>query len=120
MLAKQIFTDWILTLLIIIVIGDDEQSDWVGEEWLPEEGDSAERRRDLIMRRLRSHAPSREIRAGKRRVHPQKPLFSCRTSANEQVSKFLQDPEQLELKYGFHIIHMLVSGSRRCNLFTDQ
>ncbi|CAG7823290.1 unnamed protein product [Allacma fusca] len=79
--------------------GDDEQSDWVGEEWLADDGvDSEERRRDLIMRRLRSHSPTREIRAGKRRVHPHKPVFSFRTSANEQLSKFLQDPEQLELK----------------------
>ncbi len=76
--------------------GDDEHSDWVGDEWMD---DDSERQRDLIMRRLRDCAPSREFRAGRRRVHPTKPVFSIRTSANEQLAKFLQDPEQSQLKF---------------------
>ena len=68
----------------------------MGDEWKDDLGESE--RRALIMRRLRDYVPSREIRAGKRRVHPEIPPFSMRTYANEQVSKFLQDPAQSQLR----------------------
>jgi len=77
--------------------GDDEHSDWVGDEWIDDMDDS-ERRRDLILKRLLDYGDSREIRAGKRKGFPNKPSFSIRTSANEQLSKFLQNTEQSELK----------------------
>ncbi|XP_039294082.1 G patch domain-containing protein 2 isoform X4 [Nilaparvata lugens] len=40
----------------------------------------------------------REIRGGRRRVRSEKPGFSVLTSANEKLSKFLQDPAQSELR----------------------
>lgn len=45
--------------------------------------------------------PTREIRAGKRRVFISKPGFPTKgiwTSANEEVSKFLQDPLQSQIR----------------------
>lgn len=45
---------------------------------------------------------SREIRAGRRHVD-NKPGYSIITSANEKVSRFLQDPSQSELK--LHPMH---------------
>jgi len=73
--------------------GDDEcDSDYpVEESWLEETDEN-------ILRRLREYAPNREIRAGRRRVHPSKSMFSIKTSANEQLSKFLQDPGQSEIR----------------------
>lgn len=40
----------------------------------------------------------REIRGGRRRVRNERPGFSISTSANEKLSRFLQDPAQMELK----------------------
>ncbi|XP_075233492.1 uncharacterized protein LOC142331456 isoform X2 [Lycorma delicatula] len=40
----------------------------------------------------------REIRGGRRRVRGEKPSFSILTSANEKLSRFLQDPAQSELR----------------------
>uniref|UniRef100_A0A1B6CD41 G patch domain-containing protein n=2 Tax=Clastoptera arizonana TaxID=38151 RepID=A0A1B6CD41_9HEMI len=40
----------------------------------------------------------REIRGGRRRVRTEKPGFSVLTSANEKLSRFLQDPAQSELR----------------------
>lgn len=43
--------------------------------------------------------PGREIRAGRRHLGAQRgPSFSILTSANEKLSRFLQDPAQLELR----------------------
>ncbi|CAG9762052.1 unnamed protein product [Ceutorhynchus assimilis] len=41
---------------------------------------------------------SREIRAGCRRVHEERPGFSINTGANERVAKFLQDSSKFELR----------------------
>ncbi|XP_020299725.1 G patch domain-containing protein 2-like isoform X1 [Pseudomyrmex gracilis] len=101
--------------------GDDEQSDWIGEPSWREDGDStsddkatsdstlqqmiqhehsvAEAKRNYKQRiqRIREGLSGREIRAGRRHVN-NKPGYSIITSANEKVSRFLQDPTQSELK----------------------
>ncbi|XP_014472979.1 PREDICTED: G patch domain-containing protein 2-like isoform X2 [Dinoponera quadriceps] len=103
--------------------GDDEQSDWIGESSWREDGEStsddkitsdstlqmilhggyehsvAEAKRNYRQRiqRIREGLSGREIRAGRRHVD-NKPGYSIITSANEKVSRFLQDPTQSELK----------------------
>ncbi|XP_072756096.1 G patch domain-containing protein 2-like isoform X1 [Anoplolepis gracilipes] len=101
--------------------GDDEQSDWIGESSWRDDGDStsddkttsdstfqmllhgehsvAEAKRNYKQRiqRIREGLSGREIRAGRRHVD-NKPGYSIITSANEKVSRFLQDPTQSELK----------------------
>lgn len=47
---------------------------------------------------LRQGMSGREIRGGRRRVRDERPGFSICTSANEKLSRFLQDPAQLELR----------------------
>ncbi|XP_069678931.1 G patch domain-containing protein 2 isoform X3 [Periplaneta americana] len=50
------------------------------------------------MQWLREGLSGREIRAGRRRVRGERPGFSIVTSANEKLSRFLQDPGQSELR----------------------
>lgn len=45
-----------------------------------------------------STMPGREIRAGRRRLRDRRPGFTIVSSVNEKISRFLQDPEQNELK----------------------
>lgn len=106
---------------------DDEQSDWVFDEWNTSSKESREEsavRKKRLMKMLRSYndmissnssgngplsqgyqlLPNREIRAGRRRVHLSKSGFPCKgiyTSANEEVSKFLQDPMQSQIRLEF-------------------
>lgn len=40
----------------------------------------------------------REIRAGCRRVKSERPAFSIKTSVNERLARFLQDPRQLQIR----------------------
>ncbi|XP_067011471.2 G patch domain-containing protein 2 isoform X3 [Anabrus simplex] len=47
---------------------------------------------------LREGLSGREIRAGRRRIRNEHPGFSIVTSANEKLSRFLQDPGQSELR----------------------
>ncbi|XP_011338735.1 G patch domain-containing protein 2 isoform X3 [Ooceraea biroi] len=103
--------------------GDDEQSDWIGESSWREDGEStsedkvasdstfqvilhggfehavAETKRNYRQRiqHIREGLSGREIRAGRRHVD-NKPGYSIITSANEKVSRFLQDPTQSELR----------------------
>ncbi|XP_012278918.1 G patch domain-containing protein 2 isoform X2 [Orussus abietinus] len=103
--------------------GDDEQSDWIGESGWFEEGESinedkvtsdpafqailqgsfehlTDEVRKMYKQRIqwiRDGLNGREIRAGRRHVD-NKPGYSIITSANEKVSRFLQDPTQSELK----------------------
>ncbi|XP_015438521.1 PREDICTED: G patch domain-containing protein 2-like [Dufourea novaeangliae] len=88
--------------------GDDEQSDWIGEtSWWWDDGETANEdklatdpaRKSYRQRiqRIREGLSGREIRAGRRHVD-NKPGYSIITSANEKVSRFLQDPTQSELK----------------------
>ncbi|XP_076164196.1 G patch domain-containing protein 2 [Ptiloglossa arizonensis] len=103
--------------------GDDEQSDWIGEPSWWDDGESANEdkvttdstfqmilhgsfehatdkaRKNYRQRiqRIREGHNGREIRAGRRHVD-NKPGYSIITSANEKVSRFLQDPSQSELK----------------------
>lgn len=105
------------------IIGDDEQSDWIGESswWDDAEStneekvtsdpalqailhgsfehltDEAKKNYRQRMQWIRDGLSGREIRAGRRRVD-NKPSYSIITSANEKVSRFLQDPSQSELK----------------------
>ncbi|XP_034183808.1 uncharacterized protein LOC117605993 isoform X1 [Osmia lignaria lignaria] len=101
--------------------GDDEQSDWIGEPSWWDDNESTnedkvntdspfqmmlhgnfehaiESRKNYRKRiqRIRDWS-GREIRAGRRRVD-NKPGYSIITSANEKVSRFLQDPTQSELR----------------------
>jgi len=92
--------------------GDDEHSDWVSEDWM--EDMESERTRDILIRKLRDYS-SREMRAGKRRVYPNKPVFSIKTSANEKLSKFLQDPQQSQLRLAFHT-HLTFFMFKKCAL----
>ncbi|XP_043592847.1 G patch domain-containing protein 2 [Bombus pyrosoma] len=103
--------------------GDDEQSDWIGEPSWWDDGESTnedkvntdlsfqmiihgnfehttlETRKTYRKRiqRIREGLSGREIRAGRRHVD-NKPGYSIITSANEKVSRFLQDPTQNELR----------------------
>ncbi|XP_078039664.1 uncharacterized protein LOC144471472 isoform X1 [Augochlora pura] len=103
--------------------GDDEQSDWIGESSWWDDGESASEdkvttdaafqmllhgnfdhvtdkgRKSYRQRiqKIREGLSGREIRAGRRHVD-NKPGYSIITSANEKVSRFLQDPTQSELK----------------------
>ncbi|XP_014259495.1 G patch domain-containing protein 2-like isoform X1 [Cimex lectularius] len=80
--------------------GDDEQSDWVGEArgvW--DDSDRGEGMDDdqpfslpIVGRR------GREIRGGRRRVRSDKASFTVLTSANEKLSRFLQDPAKSQLR----------------------
>ncbi|XP_046463290.1 G patch domain-containing protein 2-like isoform X2 [Daphnia pulex] len=87
---------------------DTDQDDAAGEEkkfqqllkgsWqhLSDEAKDAYR---LRMQKLRDRIPGREIRAGRRHLGAQRgPSFSILTSANEKLSRFLQDPAQSELR----------------------
>lgn len=108
----------------ITFLADDEQSDWVFDEWSNSSKKSQEEatssRKKRLMKMLRSYnnmisanasgngplsssanIETREIRAGKRRVHLSKSEFPPKTiwtSANEEVSKFLQDPLQSQIR----------------------
>ncbi|XP_033208077.1 G patch domain-containing protein 2 isoform X2 [Belonocnema kinseyi] len=108
--------------------GDDEQSDWIGESswWDDTESISEDKvatdptfqailhgsfehlsdevRKSYKQRIqwIRDGINGREIRAGRRHVD-NKPGYSIITSANEKVSRFLQDPNQSELK--LHPMH---------------
>lgn len=100
---------------------DDEQSDWVFDEWSTSkksQEENATTRKKRLMKMLKSYnemlsanaagagllsanSSSRQIRAGKRRVHLCKQGFPSKgiwTSANEEVSRFLQDPLQSQLR----------------------
>ncbi|XP_043496695.1 G patch domain-containing protein 2 isoform X1 [Polistes fuscatus] len=98
--------------------GDDEQSDWIVESNWWDDGDSmsedkigtdstfqmilhstdeSRKRYRQKVKRIREGFTGREIRAGRRHVD-NKPGYSIITSANEKVSRFLQDPSQSELK----------------------
>ncbi|XP_015127383.1 G patch domain-containing protein 2-like isoform X2 [Diachasma alloeum] len=84
--------------------GDDEQSDWIGESsWWDDESTTEEKvmSSDPALQTLINYRQrvlnGREIRAGRRHVD-NKPGYSIITSANEKVSRFLQDPSQSELK----------------------
>ncbi|XP_035718365.1 G patch domain-containing protein 2-like isoform X1 [Vespa mandarinia] len=103
--------------------GDDEQSDWIVESNWWDDGDStsedklgtdstfqmilhgsfehstdeSRKRYRQRVKRIREGLTGREIRAGRRHVD-NKPGYSIITSANEKVSRFLQDPTQSELK----------------------
>ncbi|XP_043284333.1 G patch domain-containing protein 2 isoform X3 [Venturia canescens] len=103
--------------------GDDEQSDWVGDSSLWEEAEStvedkvatdqafqailqgsyehltdeAKKNYRQRIQWIRDVPNGREIRAGRRHVD-NTPGYSIITSANEKVSRFLQDPSQSELK----------------------
>ncbi|XP_018394132.1 PREDICTED: G patch domain-containing protein 2 isoform X3 [Cyphomyrmex costatus] len=99
--------------------GDDEQSDWIGDSSWRDDGEStsddkatsdstlqiilhgehsvAEAKKNYRIQRIRESLSGREIRAGRRHVD-NKPGYSIITSANEKVSRFLQDPTQSELK----------------------
>ncbi|XP_053979733.1 G patch domain-containing protein 2 isoform X2 [Hylaeus anthracinus] len=103
--------------------GDDEQSDWIGEPSWWDDGESTNEDKvttdpafQMILhgsfehatdkarksyrqriQRIREGHSGREIRAGRRHVD-NKPGYSIITSANEKVSRFLQDPTQSELK----------------------
>lgn len=102
--------------------GDDEQSDWFGESnWVDDESttedkvtadpalqailngsyehlsDEAKRNYRQRIQCIRDGLSGREIRAGRRHVD-NKPGYSIITSANEKVSRFLQDPSQSELR----------------------
>ncbi|XP_034946871.1 G patch domain-containing protein 2-like isoform X2 [Chelonus insularis] len=107
--------------------GDDEQSDWFGESsWWDDDTtsedkvasnpafqaifhgslehltDDAKRNYRQRIQWIRDGLNGREIRAGRRHVD-NKPGYSIITSANEKVSRFLQDPSQSELK--LHPMH---------------
>lgn len=109
--------------------GDDEQSDWIGESSWWDDTDSiisedkvaadsalqailhgssehlTDEARKCYRQRIqwiRDGMNGREIRAGRRHVD-NKPGYSIITSANEKVSRFLQDPNQSELK--LHPMH---------------
>lgn len=58
---------------------------------------AARRKYRQKIQRIREGLSGREIRAGRRHVD-NKPGYSIITSANEKVSRFLQDPTQSELK----------------------
>uniref|UniRef100_A0A146M2X9 Uncharacterized protein C14orf118 n=2 Tax=Lygus hesperus TaxID=30085 RepID=A0A146M2X9_LYGHE len=86
--------------------GDDEQSDWVGEAtggisrsvW--EDSDRGEGMEDDQPFTLPLHVArsAREIRGGRRRVRGDKASFTVLTSANEKLSRFLQDPDKSQLR----------------------
>lgn len=107
--------------------GDDEQSDWFGEAGAVGGGgakswwDDSDRDEDMeptfqaILTGSLDHISDRakqtyrmlaegigrrgrEIRGGRRRVRAERPGFSIFTSANEKLSRFLQDPAQSELR----------------------
>ncbi|RZF37661.1 hypothetical protein LSTR_LSTR003072 [Laodelphax striatellus] len=69
----------------------------------PAATDADSRVRALKDRLGRGH---REIRGGRRRVRSEKPGFSVLTSANEKLSKFLQDPAQSELSNTMRVEHV--------------
>lgn len=107
----------VLQIIYLILAGDDEQSDWIGESSWRDDGEStsddkatsdsafqmilhgehsvSEAKKNYRQRIL--YMSGREIRAGRRHVD-NKPGYSIITSANEKVSRFLQDPTQSELK----------------------
>ncbi|KAL0280999.1 UNVERIFIED_CONTAM: hypothetical protein PYX00_002134 [Menopon gallinae] len=99
--------------------GDDEQSDWFGEARPDEDTDleqddpalqsilngsldqmSSEARQAYKERIdwLKEGFGEREIRGGRRRVRNLRPGFAVLTSANEKLSRFLQDRDQVTLK----------------------
>lgn len=108
-------------MLLDFCPGDDEQSDWFGESSWWDDNDSTnddkvttdlalqailhgsfehltdEAKKNYRQRMQYSNLNGREIRAGRRHVD-NKPGYSIITSANEKVSRFLQDPTQSELK----------------------
>ncbi|KAJ9581514.1 hypothetical protein L9F63_023305 [Diploptera punctata] len=64
-------------------------------EHLSEEAKQAYR---VHLQWIRDVPNGREIRAGRRRIRGERPGFSIVTSANEKLSRFLQDPGQSELR----------------------
>ncbi|BES93805.1 Hypothetical protein NTJ_06614 [Nesidiocoris tenuis] len=85
--------------------GDDEQSDWVGEAsggmarsvW--GDSDRGEGMEDDQPFALPSAGRgTREIRGGRRRIRGEKASFTVLTSANEKLSRFLQDPAKSQLR----------------------
>ncbi|XP_014283126.1 G patch domain-containing protein 2-like isoform X1 [Halyomorpha halys] len=90
--------------------GDDEQSDWVGDgasggRGVWEDSDRGEPMEDdlpqgyrLLAENLIGRSHGREIRGGRRRVRSDRASFSVLTSANEKLSRFLQDPEKSQLR----------------------
>lgn len=83
-------------------LGDDEQSDWVWDGaragW---EEESGELHLSLAPPSLPSASRSlaRYIRGGRRRLRSDKAGFTVLTSANEKLSRFLQDPDKSQLRY---------------------
>lgn len=72
--------------------GDDELTDWAP---------SMDNNSSIIDQQSWADNDPREIRAGCRRLHDERPGFSISTGANERVAKFLQDPTKNELRvYG--------------------
>lgn len=111
---------WLISSDVYLTEGDDEQSDWVGDSSLWEEAESTveekvatesafqallqgsyehltDEAKKNYRQRIRDVPNGREIRAGRRHVD-NTPGYSIITSANEKVSRFLQDPSQSELK----------------------
>ncbi|XP_065333744.1 G patch domain-containing protein 2-like [Cloeon dipterum] len=109
---------------------DDEQSDWVGEcsgtdtgWWMRDAPGAAgpssackppetvfsedEQSYQRRFRLLRDSVSGREIRAGRRRLEKGRPGFSILSSANERLSRFLQDPRQTQLR-----LHPIRSGEQ--------
>ncbi|KAK2708239.1 hypothetical protein QYM36_013991 [Artemia franciscana] len=90
--------------------GDDEFSDWPENEVsldrmhieteTSSEGEAAQAMQSERARtKLKERIPAREMRAGIRRLGEQRgPAVSIFTSANEKLSRFLQDPGQSELR----------------------
>lgn len=98
--------------------GDDEHSDWYGGDgrgWWEEEEDgrSSPLSQDGVQegafqaffhmsadarRSLREGMKGRQIRAGRRRLQNNRAAFTVLTSANEKLSRFLQDSNQSELR----------------------
>ncbi|KAK9511789.1 hypothetical protein O3M35_000385 [Rhynocoris fuscipes] len=87
--------------------GDDEQSDWVGdggasggfsrEVWDDSDrGDALDDDQPFTLPLL--GRVGREIRGGRRRVRSDKASFTVLTSANEKLSRFLQDPAKSQLR----------------------
>uniref|UniRef100_T1I0P7 Tantalus-like domain-containing protein n=1 Tax=Rhodnius prolixus TaxID=13249 RepID=T1I0P7_RHOPR len=87
--------------------GDDEQSDWVGDGGASggfsrgvwddsDRGDGLDDDQPFTLPLL--GRVGREIRGGRRRVRSDKASFTVLTSANEKLSRFLQDPAKSQLR----------------------
>ncbi|XP_043202092.1 G patch domain-containing protein 2-like [Amphibalanus amphitrite] len=92
--------------------GDDEQSDWYHEpaDEPPERTARPARPAAAAAAAAASGRsgpikPSREIRAGRRRLRDRRPAFSIVSSLNDRVAAFLQDPQQTE-------VHLQTGGAK--------